>query len=279
MAVAWGMSAVPGKPGRMVSLGFTDVLKLIEDRSAALRAAAGAAGPAARVPGCPDWSVRDLVDHLGGVQRFWAAVVAAGPAEAPPAEDQIDRNEPGDDLLGWSAAGTAGLVSALTEAGPDRPCWTWWPKSGAPMTSGAVARHQVQEAAVHAFDAQEAAGHAEPLPGVVAADGLGEFLTVGMATMGAWPLAPGRVALAAADGPTWVVDLDESGARAREAAAGVADGSTAEDARVDRLADGSVRGSASDLVLALYGRHLHGTLRTEGDQKLATDLLTWTTSD
>jgi uncharacterized protein (TIGR03083 family) len=273
VTVALGMSPVAGKTGRMASLGFTDMLKLIEDRSAALRAAAGAAGPAAMVPGCPDWSVRDLVNHLGGVHRFWAGVVAAGPADAPPPEDQIDRSEPGDDLLGWSAAGTADLVAALTEAGPGRPCWTWWPESGAPMTSGAVARHQVQEAAVHAFDAQEAAGQAEPLPGVVAADGIGEFLTVGLATMGAWPLALGRVTLAADDGPTWVVDLSESGARASQAAAGAAEGA------VDGRADGSVGASASDLVLALYGRHLHGALRTEGDEKLATAMLTWAASD
>jgi len=253
----------------MTSPEFTDLLSLIADRSAALRAGAGAADPDGRVPGCPDWSVRDLVAHLGGVQRFWAAIVAAGPADAPPPEDRLDRSEPGDDLLGWSAAGTADLLAALTEAGPDRPCWTWWPESGAPMTSGAVARHQVQEAAVHAFDAQEAAGHAEPLPAAVAADGIGEFLTVGMATLGAWPLEPGVVALAADDGPTWLVDLSESGARAKEAGRAEADG----------RASGTVRGTASDLVLALYGRHLHGTLTTDGDEKLAAALMSWTDND
>jgi uncharacterized protein (TIGR03083 family) len=267
----------------MSSLTFTDLLQLIEDRSAALRAGADAADPAARVPGCPDWSVRDLVAHLGEVQRFWAVCVAAGPADAPPAEDQIDGSEPGDDLLGWSAASTAALLAALTEAGPDRPCWTWWGSSGAPMTSGAVARHQVQEAAVHAFDAQEAAGRPEPLPEAVAADGIGEFLTVGMGTMGAWPLEPGVVALAADGGPVWLVDLGESGAHARQATAGAAAGATAGE-RADRAADGeradgSVRGTASDLVLALYGRHLHGTLTTDGDDKLATGLITWADSD
>ena len=97
---------------------FADMLKLIEDRSAALRSAAGQAGPDTRVPGCPDWSVRDLVAHLGEVQRFWAAAVAAGPATAPPAEDQVHDIEPGDDLIGWSAASTDELVRALSEAGP-----------------------------------------------------------------------------------------------------------------------------------------------------------------
>jgi uncharacterized protein (TIGR03083 family) len=252
----------------MTSLPFSDLLRLIEDRSAALRAGAAAAGPEARVPGCPDWSVRDLVEHLGEVQRFWAAVVAAGPADAPPPDDQVDRSKPGEDLLGWSAAGTAALIAALEQAGPDRPCWTWWPESGAPMTSGAVARHQVQEAAVHAFDAQEAAGHAEPLPAAVAADGIGEFLTVGMASMGPWPQPPGRVALSAAGGPAWLVQLDESGAHAQPAAPGAAE-----------TADGWVSGTASDLVLALYNRHLHGDLTTGGDEKLTGGLLTWTSND
>jgi uncharacterized protein (TIGR03083 family) len=253
---------------------FADTLHLIEDRSAALRAAAIDAGPDARVPGCPDWSVGDLVAHLGEVQRFWAAVVAAGPATAPPDEDQIHDTEPGDDLMAWSADSTSKLVSALAQAGPDRSCWTWWQDSGAPMTSGAVARHQVQEAGLHAFDAEQAAGRAEPLPAGVAADGIGEFLTVGMATMGAWPDEPARVVLAAADGPTWLVELGESGARAKEAAPGA----VAHDA-VAHDADAWVRGTASDLVRALYGRTLDSSLIIDGDHDLATRLLGWTTSD
>jgi uncharacterized protein (TIGR03083 family) len=249
----------------MTNPSFAEMLSLIDDRSAALRAAVSNAGLDAQVPGCPDWSVRDLVEHLGEVHRFWAAAVAAGPADGPPDEDKIDR-KPGDDLLAWSAASAAELIEALRQTGPDQGCWTWWRESGAPMTSGAVARHQVQEAGVHAFDAQQSAGRAEPLPAEVAADGMGEFLTVGMATMGPWPHEPGTVALAATDGPTWVVSLSEAGARAR-LAAGAAE------------ADAWIRGSASDLVLALYGRELAGELTIEGDGELASRLLAWTQND
>lgn len=64
--------------GAFPALRFPDWLELVEDRSAALRKAAGTADGQARVPGCPDWTVRDLVAHLGQVQRFWAAAVAAG---------------------------------------------------------------------------------------------------------------------------------------------------------------------------------------------------------
>lgn len=248
----------------MTNPTFAEMLTLIEDRSAALRTAAGQAGLTAQVPGCPDWSVQDLVTHLAEVQRFWAAAVAAGPADGPPGEDQVDR-VPGTDLMAWSAGSTAALLGALREAGPDRPCWTWWAESGAPMDSGAVARHQVQEAGVHAFDAQEARGRAEPLPAEVAADGLGEFLTVGMASMGPWPHRPGTVTLAAAGGPAWLVELSGQGARA--VPEGTAGGAGAADARV--------RGSSSDLVLALYGRHLAGDLAVDGDQELADQLLHW----
>jgi uncharacterized protein (TIGR03083 family) len=244
------------------------MLTLIEDRSAALRAAAGDAGPDARVPGCPEWSVRDLMTHLGEVQRFWAAAVAAGPSAEPPDEDEVDR-DPGDDLPGWFAGATATLIEALREAGPDRPCWTWWAESGAPMNSGAVARHQVQEAAVHAFDAQEAAGRAEPLPGAAAADGIGEYLTVGMATMGPWPHRPGTVAVAAAGGPEWLVSLTGDGSVAREAEPGTPPGEP----------DARLRGTASDLVLAFYGRSLARGLAIDGDQELADQLLHWTYND
>jgi uncharacterized protein (TIGR03083 family) len=256
----------------MATPSFADMLKIIENRSAALRAAASAAGPDARVPCCPDWSVRDLVAHLGEVQRFWAAVVTAGSVAAPPGDEDIRDREPGDDLIAWSAASTDELVRALGQAGQDRPCWTWWRDSGAPEDSGAVARHQVQEAGVHAFDAQAAAGPAGPLPDDVAADGIGEFLTVGMASMGPWPFGPGRVALAAADGPAWLVDVSEAGAQAEE----VAPGGRPE-------ADAWLRGTASDLVLALYGRHPElgpdRGLVIDGDRELASRLLNWTSND
>lgn len=251
---------------------FSDMLKLIDDRSAVLRAAAGEAGLASQVPGCPDWTVRDLVAHLGEVQRFWAATVAAASVGTPPADDEVPDRAPAPrlpaaELFSWSAAATEVLIEALSQAGQDRPCWTWWQESGAPMTAGAVARHQVQEAGVHAFDAQQAAGHTEPLPPEVAADGIGEYLTVGMASMGAWPHQPGRAGLAVTDGATWLIELGQGGARPREVTAG--------DAAPE--ADGWLRGTASELVLALYGRARDVTI--EGDADLITRLLAWTNND
>ncbi len=246
------------------------MLSLIEDRAAALRGAATAAGLDARVPGCPDWSVQDLVAHLGEVHLFWSAVVAAGPAANPPGDDVVGDTSPRGDLLTWSADATKALVRALREAGPDCRCWTWWESSGAPATVEAVARHQVQEAGVHAFDAQQAAGTAEPLPAAVAADGIGEYLTVELPTNGPWPHEPASLVLAAGDGGSWLIGLGPAGAQA-SALAELAAGSATPDAVVS--------GSPSDLVLALYRRARPDSLHVIGDSDVVARLLAWSNLD
>ncbi|MEV6300832.1 maleylpyruvate isomerase family mycothiol-dependent enzyme [Actinoplanes sp. NPDC051861] len=243
---------------------FPELLSLIETRSEALREAAGreAADLRAGVPGCPGWSLRDLVRHLGGVHRFWAAAVTAADDSAPPAG--VDRELRGD-LLEWSAESTALLLAALGAAGPDSPCWTWWESSGAPMTAGAVARHQVQEAAVHAFDAQESAGKPEPIPAAIAVDGVGEFLTVGLGVRGAWPHRPARVAFQAIEGPSWTLDLSPAGAHADPAPSG------------DPVT--RIQGTASDLVLVLYRRIALADVRVDGDRVVAEQLREWSVAD
>jgi len=65
------------------------------------------------------------------------------------------------------------------------------------------------------------------------------------------------------------VDLGTAGARATEEITGT--GAAAAAARV--------RGTASDIVLALYGRQQRGGLDTEGDRELATRLLSWTDNE
>ena len=254
---------------------FGDLLALIEDRSAALREAAAAAATLdALVPACPDWSLEDLVDHLGQVQRFWAAAVAAGPTSEPPDDD--DDQMPGPDLLAWSVESTAALLAALDAAGPDRGCWTWWGDSAAPMTAGAVARHQVQEAAVHARDAQDSVGRAGPLPAVIARDGVAEFVTVGLGAAGPWPHAPGRIALDADEGDAWLVDLGETGAALVPSAASAPRGGVTGAGPGPAAA---VHAPASDLVLMLYRRKALEDVRITGDRALVERLVAWSPAD
>jgi uncharacterized protein (TIGR03083 family) len=239
---------------------FEDLLTLVQDRSAALRSSvAGSPDLDVRVPSCPDWSLRDLVEHLTQVHRFWAAAVAAGPRERPPnvapADDALSA-----DLLTRSAAATHELISALRAAGPAAGCWTWWGDSDVPMTSGAVARHQVQEAAVHAFDAQLAAGAPQPVPAVVAIDGIAEFISVSHGTAGPWPHEPAWVGLHAAEGESWLLNLTATGSR-------VIDG------QHETAAD--LHGPVSSLLLTLHGRLSLDSLRCEGDRATLENLLRW----
>jgi uncharacterized protein (TIGR03083 family) len=76
----------------------------------------------APVPSCPEWTVFDLVQHLGTGQRWWAAIVAAGPAEAPPAKDAAEAPRELEALLAWYTGSNELLLSALREAGPEREC-------------------------------------------------------------------------------------------------------------------------------------------------------------
>jgi uncharacterized protein (TIGR03083 family) len=253
----------------MQILSFPDKLALIQERSDALRAAAEQAGLATRVPGCPDWTVSDLVAHLGEVQLFWAADVAAGPAVGPPDEDATGDREPHGDLLTWSADATAKLVAALREAGPDRLCWTWWEETGvAPNTSEAVARHQVQEAGVHAFDAQQAAGHGLPLPASVAADGVNEYITVELPTNGPWPYEPAAVVLETGPGGSWLLDLGPHGVHVLQG-----------DEHGDAKPLATVTADPSDMVLAFYRRDTPGELHIEGDAALVPQLIAWPNLD
>ncbi|GAA1520614.1 hypothetical protein BJ978_003217 [Agromyces terreus] len=73
-------------------LTFADHLRLIDERSAAFRAAIEAA-PSLDLPvltsdpnAAPGRTLFDLVRHVGVGRRKTAAIVAAGPADAPPAK-------------------------------------------------------------------------------------------------------------------------------------------------------------------------------------------------
>jgi uncharacterized protein (TIGR03083 family) len=127
----------------------------------------------ARVPGCPDWALRDLAWHLGNVQRFWAGIVRAGADVQPVFPDEQPPPSASFDAAPRMRASTADLLDALATTDPATPAWVWW-RDG--RTVGAIARHQVQEAAVHRWDAQSARGNPEPIASDVADDGIDEFV-------------------------------------------------------------------------------------------------------
>jgi uncharacterized protein (TIGR03083 family) len=247
-------------------LDFPDLLRLIDERSTAFRAAvASAPSLDVTVPTCPEWTLFDLAQHIGEGRRDWAATVAAGPAAAKSAaQGAPSAPREREALLSWLAESTEQLVDALREAGPDRGCWTWWGPSQSPETSGAVARHQLQQMAVHTYDAQLTVGAPEPLPSDVALDGVEEFLFTCCATTSAWPHKPAVVDYHATEGRSWRLRLSADGARTTRV--------TGDD---PAAADVSARGTAADLVLFFYGRIPPESLELDGDRGIFDQLFAW----
>lgn len=125
---------------------------------------------------CPGWSVADLVWHVREVQWFWATIAERALPEPP--DDEARPKRPADEeLIDELRAGSKRLVNVLTHVDPRTPCWTW----SSHQAVGFVARHQVQEAAVHAWDAVNACGHVMALDPRISADGVDEFLTFSVA--------------------------------------------------------------------------------------------------
>ncbi len=230
--------------------GFAQMVESIADESRLLVDAVARSDLEVRVPTTPKWSVRDLAHHIGEVQWYWGQNIAAKNAERRSGGELTGFPEDAD-LLAWLGWCTYTLLGALRDAGPDAPCWAWWPE---PRTSGAVARHQAQEVAVHRWDAQGVAAPEtrEPLESSLASDGVPEFVEI---MVGADLAAlPGTVTLRATDtGGSWTFSGDDGVARTT---------------RVSEL-----RATASELVLMLYRRLAVPDTAVDGDPMLVAALL------
>ncbi len=102
----------------------------LRDEGELMAAAVDRADPGAAVPTCPEWTMRDLVRHTGGVHRWATGYVADARTEVRTAGlDEIVGTWPDDtELAGWFRQGFAALVTALTTAPADLDCWTFFPR-------------------------------------------------------------------------------------------------------------------------------------------------------
>ncbi|MGW5668939.1 maleylpyruvate isomerase N-terminal domain-containing protein [Micromonospora sp. NPDC003776] len=255
------------------TLTFSDHLRLIDERSTAFCAAVAAAPSLdMQVPTHPERTLFDLVQHVGMGRRKAAAIVTAGPADAPPEESAwgggTGAPREREALLAWWTESIEQLASALREAGPDRGCWTWWGDSQSPQTSGAWARRQVPEIAVHTYDVQLTGGVPQPIPEEIALDGFDDCQFTLCSTDVAWPHEPAVVDYHATEGHSWRLRLSQDGAQAARIG-GPAAGKESD------TADASAWGTASDLVLFFYGRIPLDSLKFEGDRRIFDQLAAW----
>lgn len=192
------------------------------------------------VPGCPGWTSRDLVQHLGTVHRWAAAIVLSG--------QRIEVPKPlyGESLVEWYAGTATALLGALQAVDAAEPVPNF---SRINETAGFFHRRQMHEVAVHVVDAAQALGLPEsewPVESRLAADGVDEVLHVffpRMTARGQVPDVRSRIRITATDtGQSWVI-APPSG----EGLPPVLVHSSLD-------ADSHVEGTASDLYLALWRR-------------------------
>ncbi|HVA76184.1 MAG TPA: maleylpyruvate isomerase family mycothiol-dependent enzyme [Acidimicrobiales bacterium] len=192
-----------------------------------------------KVPACPEWTVEDLVRHLGGIQRWVAAVVEAGEPDSGMSPPQAPA---GTDVRVWGREGFEAMLKAFRDKGPDAPCWNFRP--GSPQTAGWWYRRQALEAAVHRHDIEAAAGiPARPVDPALAVEGVDEMLCDMLPALrqrGAADALHGTLHLHATDEDgEWWVDFDA------EPVAAI---------REHKKAETALRGPASGLFLWLWNR-------------------------
>ncbi|MET7620643.1 maleylpyruvate isomerase family mycothiol-dependent enzyme [Streptomyces sp. NPDC005408] len=241
--------------------------EILAFEAAARRAADADEAP--MVPSCPGWSVSDLVLHLGSVHRYVTLLLEELPAERPDPTDIFYLRLPADTecwprpenapnrgplakgLLDWFAAGAAALESCFRSIDPQEPVWAWSREQSVAFWL----RMQTIEAAVHLWDAECALEAARPVHQDLAVDGVEHFTELMMpVSRSRKPAAPGsgeRYRFRATDVTgTWSVRFDGDEVRRTEDSESY---------------DVELAGTASELMLFLWGRIPADRLRVNGD--------------
>ncbi|MFB4315633.1 maleylpyruvate isomerase family mycothiol-dependent enzyme [Actinomadura sp. 21ATH] len=222
---------------------------------------------AAPVPTCPGWTVGELTVHLGGTHRWAEATVRLRVPErrSRRALGVTDPAAP-EETPAWYREGGALLMRTLRATGGDVPVWGWGPDHHARFWS----RRMLHETAVHRCDLEIALGRRPEVDRAVAVDGIDELLEN---LPSAAAFSP-NVANLRGDGAELGFETADAGTRWTLRL--LPDGF--EWARADGGAGrpgASVRGSASDVYLFLWGRLKPGdpALEFSGDGEL---LRRWT---
>jgi uncharacterized protein (TIGR03083 family) len=208
----------------------------------------------ADVPTCPDWKVRDLIEHTGFVHRWQTAAVRERTESFPPEETWRFPPADGESFADWFQAGVDEAVRALGTVEPGEPRWTWYPGD---QTAGWYHRRITQETLVHRIDAELAAADpVSPIDPELAVDGIEEILFMFIPASGDEPVEGNgeTLHLHATDAEgEWTLTLRPT---------------RIEVARGHAKGDCAVRGSAADLLLFSWGRDALGDVEVFGDASI-----------
>jgi uncharacterized protein (TIGR03083 family) len=168
--VSGGCAKLAGMPGIYSHQRFCD---LASDEIARLATAVDGPDPATPVPTCGRWTMADLVQHIGHIHR-WAAAMVADLSPTRHSRKKADLPLPADPATwpAWLAEAQTTLIPALRAADPDARMWAWGPDKHARFWS----RRMVHETAVHRVDAELALAVEPEIDPAVATDGISELL-------------------------------------------------------------------------------------------------------
>jgi uncharacterized protein (TIGR03083 family) len=219
------------------------------------------------VPTCPEWTVLDLVHHLGGVYGSVLSHVTRGVTTPPERRPPTTDLPVGADALAWWDERYRTLLTTLDALDPELPAWNWAPQA---KRAGFWHRRMAHETAVHRWDAQIAVALTDPVETKLAADGITEVLDTWLpAGKRKGPRdRTGIVALRATDiEQEWHVRLRGEGIA-------LLDTDTLFDDDAHQHERAIAAGTASDLLLALYCRVSFEVLDLAGDERLVKALCT-----
>ena len=245
-------------------MNTSEYLKAVVEQTGTLAQWVDGRDAAAPVPTCPRWTLADLVDHVGSVQRMVTMLVGermtepsrayAGyvPGLADPAQWRT-----------WLTDGAAEAEQAFASVSDDTPVWD---PSGADAGVPFWSRRLFGEACVHRADAAAALGtryELEPEPAVAAIE---DWLDT-MTSRGYWENRPDFADAMRGSGQTLhfhATDASGEWLARRESDMVVLE-------HTHTQADVEVRGPASELLLVLSRRRplkAAPTLDIQGDRAL-----------
>jgi uncharacterized protein (TIGR03083 family) len=237
----------------MTRSGPYDYLQSIEADGRALAGIAGESDLELSVPGCPGWTLKDLLAHVAGAHRWVGKCVSEGLT----AQERVlpPGPEGREELVEWFNESTDDLLRVLSATPRDELVWT--PLRGA-YASVWWRRKAALEAAIHRKDAEQALGaNAEDIDPLLALDGIDEY---------AEEFLPLMLHVVAAPPPVTAVllspnDIDDSRTLSLIPAGVDADPG---EANVE------ITSSASDLLLWMWNRLPRERLAVKGDDAVVT---------
>jgi uncharacterized protein (TIGR03083 family) len=254
----------------------TAYLKTVVEQSGTFADWVHGKDPTTPVPTCPEWTLTELVDHVGGTQRTITMVVGERMSEPSRAfASYVPGPTDSGEWRAWLNDGAAQARKAFASVTDDTPVWD---PSGGEAGVRFWSRRLFAEACVHRADVAAALDLPYELAPDLASEAIEDWLDV-LTSRGYWENRPGFADAMRGQGQTLhfhTTDASGEWVARREADQVVLE-------RTHTKADVAVRGPAADLLLVISRRRpldAAPALEVHGDRALFThwiDHMDWVT--